>query len=209
MFLTGTVLDGTWEGYLGIGLCFLAPKPLLNWSLSGQGHVLFSETQQQHLSLGAPHQSGGSLSGLGVGTPGPSHSLLALWGPLSVELETKRPRAGFFCTLFQTGRYGEAGYKGREVLVIMAQKHPLAKMVISLDGDLADIDFQLHQSQVLWTRVNASDPASLDLGGSRNARGSARAASGPAERSSFADTGLPGCWSLARETLRETEGARL
>lgn len=52
-----------------------------------------------------------------MGTPGLSHSLLALWGPLSVELGTKRPRAGLFCHV-QTGGYGEAGYKGREVLVI-------------------------------------------------------------------------------------------
>ena len=142
-----------------------------------------------------------------MGTPGLSHSLLALWGPLSVELGTKRPRAGLFCHV-QTGGYGEAGYKGREVLVIMVQKHPLATPVISLDGDLPYPDFQPLQFQVLWTRIDASDRASLDLEGSRRARGFGRAASGPAESSSFADTGLPGCWPLASELLWETEGAR-
>lgn len=55
-----------------------------------------------------PHQPGGSLSGLGVGTPGPSHPLLSFWGLLSVELGTKKPRAGLFCHI-QT--YGYGGYK--------------------------------------------------------------------------------------------------
>lgn len=162
MFLMGTVL----------GCTFLFSSPQTSPGLVHEWAGDMSSPQKSSsICLWAPpHQPGGSLFGLGVGTPGPPHPLLSFGGPLSVELGANKLRAGLVCPIRPYG-YGEAGYKREGSLGHYGSRIPFGHT------DLPYPDFQPLRLQLLGTGVNASDAASLDLGGSRSARDSWRAAS--------------------------------